>query len=341
MKKFILLLISLMLQSWFSPAFAQEANYVLGSGDVIRISVFNNPDLLLETRIAEAGNITFPLIGSVKIAGLSPSSAENRIAKKLETGGYLKKPQVNVLVVEFQSKLVSVLGSVLKPGRYPMERETTVSDLLAQVGGITPDGSDIITVTDEAGHKKTYDLSKFGPNNQLKLVGGETVFVNSKNISVMGQVLRPGKYSILSGVRTVSDFLSMAGGVVPTGSDIITVITKREGKTKRMQVDVDALFTSDDPNINIELKPGDSIYVPNAPMVYIYGEVQRPGSFKIERNMTVMQVLSKGGGVTARGTQRGIKINRRNQAGEIETIKPALTDLVLADDVVYVKESLF
>lgn len=324
-----------------SNASAQDPNYILGPGDVIRVSVFNNPDLLLETRIAEAGNITFPLIGAVKIGGLSPSAAEKRIAMQLETGGYLKKPQVNILVIKFQSKLVSVLGSVLQPGRYPMERETTVTDLLAQVGGITPDGSDIITITDKDGNKKEYDLSKFGPENQLKLNGGETVFVNSKNISVMGQVLRPGKYSILSGVRTVSDFLSMAGGVVPTGSDIITVITKRGDKTKRTKIDVDELFTSDDPNINMELKPGDSIYVPQAPMVYIYGEVNRPGSFKIQRNMTVMQVLSQGGGVTPRGTQRGIKIDRRNKAGEIETIKPALTDLVQADDVIYVKESLF
>lgn len=341
MKQYLRLLLSLFLGFSLLQANAQEPNYMLGAGDVIRISVFNNPDLLLETRISEAGHITFPLIGAVKIGKLTPSAAEKRIAEKLETGGYLKKPQVNILVVSFQSKLVSVLGSVLKPGRYPMERETTVSDLLALVGGITPDGSDIITVTTKDGVKKEYDLSKFGPGNQLTLAGGETVFVNSKNISVMGQVLRPGKYSILSGVRTVSDFLSMAGGVVPTGSDVITVITKRDGKTKRTKIDVDELFTSDDPNVNIELKSGDSIYVPQAPTVYIYGEVQRPGSFKIQRNMTVMQVLSQGGGITPRGTQRGIKINRRNAKGETETIYPELTDLVKDDDVLYVKESLF
>lgn len=324
---------------------AQEPNYTLGAGDVIRVSVFNNPDMLLDTRISEAGLISYPLIGEVKVGGITTAAAEKRIASKLESGGFLKRPQVNILVVEFNSKLVSVLGSVLKPGRYPLERETSLADLLALAGGTTVEGSDIITITNQAGEKQDYDLSKIGPNNvpvqDMKMLGGETVFVNSKNISVMGQVLRPGKYSIVSGVRTVSDFLSMAGGVQPTGADEVTVITKRNGETKRYIVNVDDLFTSDDPAVNIELQTGDSIYVPRAPMVYIYGEVQAPGSYKIQRNMNIMQLISQAGGLTPRGTQRGIKIKRQNDAGETETIKPELTDMVQDDDVVFVKESLF
>jgi polysaccharide biosynthesis/export protein len=347
MQTLLKLLLTLFFGLWLQMGHAveQAANYVLGPSDVLRISVFNNPDLLLETRISEAGLITFPLVGEVKVGGISVSAAEKRIAEKLEKGGYLKKPQVNILVVEFQSKLVSVLGSVLKPGRYPMTQETSLADLLALVGGVTPDGSDIITITDKDGNKQDVDLSKMGTNNEpvqeMKMVGGETIYVNSKNITVMGQVLRPGKYSISSGVRTVADFLTMAGGVAPTGSDVITVITNRDGQNKRFEVDVDELFKTGNPEKNIELQSGDSIYVPQAPMVYVYGEVQRPGAFKIQRNMTVMQVISQGGGLTPRGTQRGIKINRRNAKGETETIKPELTDLVQADDVLFVKESLF
>ncbi len=324
---------------------AQEPNYTLGAGDVIRVSVFNNPDMLLETRVSEAGLISYPLIGEVKVGGITTAAAEKRITNALESGGFLKNPQVNILVVEFNSKLVSILGSVLKPGRYPLSRETSLADLLALSGGVVPGGSDIITITNQAGEKKDYDLSKVGPNNvavqDMKMTGGETVFVNSKNISVMGQVLRPGKYSIVSGVRTVSDFLSMAGGVTPTGADEVTVITKRSGETKRYQVDVDDLFTSDDPAVNIELQTGDSIYVPRAPMVYVYGEVKVPGSYKIQKNMNLMQLISEAGGLTTRGTQRGIKIKRQNAEGETKTIKPELTDIVQEDDVVFVKESLF
>lgn len=323
----------------------KEPGYVLDPGDLIRISVFNNPDLTLETRVPESGSITYPLIGEVQVGGVTPSTAEKRIATALEKGGFIKKPQVNILVVEFQSKLVSILGGVLKPGRYPINRETTLADLLALAGGITSEGSDLITITDKTGNKVDYDLSRVldgqSAAQKVKMRGGETVFVNSRNVTVMGQVNRPGKYSIVSGVRTVADFLSMAGGINSGGSDTITITTNRHGKINRIEVDVDSLFRTGDPNALMELQSGDSIYVPQAPMVYIYGEVQRPGSFKIQRNMTVMQVISQGGGLTGRGTERGVKINRRNAKGEIETISPKLTDLVKADDVVHVQESLF
>jgi polysaccharide export outer membrane protein len=341
----LMMLVSFTLHAAPKEVAPKEPGYTLDPGDLIRITVFNNPDLTLETRVPESGAITYPLIGEVQIGGVTPSVAEKRIASALEKGGFLKKPQVNILVVEFQSKLVSILGGVLKPGRYPINRETTLADLLATAGGISAEGSDLIAITDAKGKKEEYDLSQVmnGQNTaqNVKLYGGETVFVNSRNVTVMGQVNRPGKYSIVSGVRTVADFLSMAGGINPEGSDTITVTTIRNGKASRIEVDVDSLFRTGDPNSTMELQSGDSIYVPQAPMVYVYGEVQRPGSFKIQRNMTVMQVISQGGGLTPRGTQRGIKINRRNAKGEIEVVSPKLTDLVKADDVVYVQESLF
>ncbi|NOU25205.1 MAG: polysaccharide export protein [Methylotenera sp.] len=327
-----------------NAASAQEANYILGAGDVVKISVFGNADLTLETRISEADSISFPLIGQVKIGGLSTFSAEKRIAEMLEKGGFIKSPQVNILVTQFQSKLVSVLGSVYKPGRYPLERTTNLADLLALVGGVTPDGSDLVTVTNAAG-KTEYDLQKVvGKADGLKSIifsGGEVVFVHSRDISVMGQVLKPGKYAVVGGVRTVADFLSVAGGITATGSDTVTVTTVRDGKINRFDVDVDSLFRTGDNSTNIELASGDSIYVPNAPMFYIYGEVQRPGSYRIARGMTVVQALVQGGGTTLRGTQRGIKLNRKNAKGETVELRPALTDLVQQDDVLYVQESLF
>jgi polysaccharide export outer membrane protein len=74
---------------------------------------------------------------------------------------------------------------------------------------------------------------------------------------------------------------------------------------------------------------------------YIYGEAQRPGSFRIERNMTVMQALAQGGGPTARGTEKRLRLHRKAADGSIQPIEPQLTDPVLPDDVIYVKESIF
>ena len=334
----------LLLAAWFNPAAAQESSYVLGPGDLVKITVFNNPDLTLETRVAEGDIISFPLIGQVKIGGMSTFAAEKRIASMLEKGGFIKNPQVNILVTQFQSKLVSVLGSVYKPGRYPLERKTNLADLLALVGGVTPDGSDLVTIVDGSG-KTEYDLQKIvGKSDGMKgiiLSGGEVVFVHSRDISVMGQVLRPGKYAVVGGVRTVADFLSVAGGISPTGSDTVTVTTVRGGKINRFDVDVDTLFRTGDNAANIELASGDSIYVPHAPMFYIYGEVQRPGQYRIERGMTIMQALAQGGGLTLRGTERNIKLNRRTAKGDTIELHPALSDPVQQDDVLNIQESLF
>jgi polysaccharide biosynthesis/export protein len=344
MRNIFACIIAVLMSAWLSVAAAADANYLLGPGDVLKISVYNNPDLSLEARVTEAGTISFPLLGEVSVGGGSAPDAERKIASQLESGGFVKRPQVNILVSQFQSKLVSVLGSVNKPGRYPLDRATGLADLLALSGGVTPDGSDLVTIVGKAG-KSDYDLNNIigktdGARN-VPLTGGEIVYVHARDVSVMGQVNRPGKYSVVGGVRTVADFLSVAGGINPAGADVVVVTTVRAGKPERIEVDVDALFRGNDATINLELSSGDSIYVPRAPMFYIYGEVQHPGSFRVERNMTVIQALAQGGGPTVRGTQRNIQLHRRNPKGVIEKLSPSLTDRVMPDDVLYVQESLF
>lgn len=344
LRHFFVCIVTLLFAVCMHSASAEESNYVLGPGDVLKITVYNSPDLTLETRVTENGTISFPLLGEIQLGGITAPAAEKKIADLLENGRFLKNPQINILVTQFQSKMISVLGSVYKPGRYPLDRATNLTDLLALVGGATPDGSDLITVIGKSG-KTEYDLhsivNKADGSQNIPLVGGEIVYVHARDISVMGQVNRPGKYSVIGGVRTVSDFLGIAGGINPTGSDIVTVTTFRDGQLKRFEVDVDTLFRTGNNSENIELVSGDSIYVPRAPMFYIYGEVQRPGSFRIERNMTVLQALAQGGGLTPRGTQWNIKLHRRNAKGVIEKLSPEITDPVLPDDVIYIQESLF
>ena len=89
------------------------------------------------------------------------------------------------------------------------------------------------------------------------------------------------------------------------------------------------------------LQGGDTIYVHRAPVFYIYGEAQRPGSYRIERGMTVMQALAQGGGPTARGSEKRLRLHRKQANGGIQQIEPQLTDPVLPNDVIYVKESIF
>lgn len=252
-----------------SPAAAASAakpETQLGVGDTLRITVFQNPDLTVESgRVSENGQINFPLIGTVAVGGLTIAAAEQKIAKLLRDGGFVLRPQVSIQLAQIRSSMVSILGQVLKPGRYPIET------------------------------------------------------VGSK----------------------ASEMIAAAGGVAPGGADVVTLVGTRNGRSIRLDIDLPAILQSGKAELDIPVDNGDIIYVDRAPTAYIYGEVQRPGQFKVERGMTLMQALAQGGGLTPRGTQRGIKVHRRDANGVVSILDLKMNDPVARDDVIYVKESLF
>ena len=243
----------------------KDADYRLGAGDAIRIAVFQSPDLLLETRVSESGTISYPLIGTVEIGGISVAVAEHKIAKLLNDGRFVIDPQVTIVVLTVRSNQVSVLGQVNRPGKYPLE------------------------------------------------------LTNMK----------------------VSDALALAGGVIPIGADSAVLTGTREGKYFHQVIDIRSMILEHKLENDIAIQNGDILYVDRADMFYVYGEVQRPGSYRLERGMTVMQALAQGGGVTLRGTERGIRIYRQTTDGKKETVEPDMQDVVKADDVIYVRESYF
>lgn len=240
-------------------------NYLLGSGDAIRINVFKHPDMTLETRVSENGAITFPLVGSVQLGGLSLANAEQKLAEALRRGGFVRDPQITITLLQVRGNQVSVLGQVHRPGRFPLETLNT----------------------------------------------------------------------------RLSDVLAMAGGINDTGSDLVIVTGTRDGLPFRSEIDFPAIFTGADTGQNILVAGGDVVYVDRAPVFYIYGEVQRPGAYRIERDMTVQQALAQGGGVNVRGTEKGIKLHRKDAQGKMKMITSYGYDLVRPDDVIYIRESLF
>jgi polysaccharide export outer membrane protein len=128
----------------FSAAAQQE--YVIGEGDLLRITVYDNPDLTTEARVSADGKITFPLIGEVVLNELQVSDAEKRIARKLGDG-YIVKPQVNIFIAEYKSKKVTVLGEVAKPGIVVLRGASTLMEVISDAGGITPNAGDAIVIT--------------------------------------------------------------------------------------------------------------------------------------------------------------------------------------------------
>ncbi|MFT3719914.1 polysaccharide export protein EpsE [Pseudorhodoferax sp.] len=264
--KFWYVLLSYALLTAAAAAQEQRApDYQLGAGDTVRVLVFQSPDLTVEARVSESGNIRLPLIGSIAIGGMSIGDAEKKIADAFRTGGFLQQPQINIVLLQMRGSQVAVLGRVNHPGRFPLETANMrVTDVLAMAGGTTPDGNDVI---------------------------------------------------VLSG--------------------------SRDGKPFRREVDIAALFVGEQPADNPSVLAGDTVYVHRAPQFYIYGEAQRPGPYRIERGMTVMQGLATGGGPTSRGSETRLRLHRRDATGTVQQLTPALTDPLLPDDVIYVRESLF
>ncbi len=193
--------------------------------------------------------------------------------------------------------------------------------------------------TAEAGARIAEQLKRGGfiINPQVAV---SIVQVRSRQVHVLGQFARPGSYVLEESASRLTDIITQAGGINTTGADKVTVLTKRSGKPEEIEIDVVALFRGGDPSTNIQLENGDTIFVERAPVFYIYGEVQRAGSYRLEPNTIVAQALSLGGGLTPRATERGIGIHRRMPNGELMMIDAALTDPLQPDDIVVVKERL-
>jgi len=241
------------------------AEYLLGAGDLVRITVYQNADLTLDVRISEGGVISYPLLGVVKMGGLTVGAAEKAIGDGLRLGGFVKQPQVSVLPLQVRGNQASVLGNANRPGRFPIE---------------------------------------------------------------------------VANMR-LTDLLALAGGVAAGGGELIVVSGVRDGRPFRKELDLPSVFASASRELDIPIQSGDVVWIDRAPLAYIYGEVQRPGSMRIERNMTLMQALATGGGVTQRGTVRDIKLHRRGADGKMQVLQPTMDDRLQDGDVVYVKESLF
>ena len=159
----------------------------------------------------------------------------------------------------------------------------------------------------------------------------------SQKVSVMGQVGRPGPYPLRKS-SSVIDLLAEAGGVINGVAADEATLLRADGS--KVAIDLFKLFEGD-PGQNVPVIGGDTIYVPKASQFYIYGEVQRPGTYRLERHMTVSQAISMGGGLTPRGTERRATVKRRSPQGKEEKVTVKGSDVLEPDDVLQIKESLF
>jgi len=251
--------------------------YKLGEGDVIRVSVYDNPDLSQEVTIEADGSFSYPLIGRVQAANLGVQQLEALLTKRF-ADGYLVSPQVGVTVTQHKSQQVYVMGAVKAPGAYPLRRQATVLEMLSAAGGPTP----------EAGFEVT--IVRATDNKQPPASGTRQTVASSA-----GQ----------PAIRLPLDQL-LTGGV----------------------------------SQRIVLNDGDTIYVPTGAFVYVTGEIQHPGKYRLERDTTVFKAITLAGGFTKFAAKKTMVVQRVVN-GQRQAFQAGPDDLLQAEDMVMVPASLF
>ncbi len=237
----------------------------IGPGDLLNVTVFDVPEMAQTLRVSDIGDATFSLIGSLHMSGLTTDEARMFIARKLKDGNYILGPQVSVLISEYSTQGVSVLGEVNKPGVYPVLGNRTLVDILSEAGGTT---------------------AVAGPDATVKHLDGTTVSVKL---------------------------------------------------TKNAQ----ATFATD-----VELLPGDKVIIPREGLVYVLGEVGRPGGFLMENDgkISLLQAVAMAGGTNRTASMNRSRLIRKTGNGYTEVSVPLKKLLqggggdmqMQAEDILYV-----
>jgi polysaccharide biosynthesis/export protein len=248
-----------------APFVAVASEYTVGDGDVIAITVYENPDLSTTVRVSANDTIRVSLIGEVNVKNLSVSQVAAKL-ERLLADGYLVHPQVDVFIKEYRSKKAIILGQIKNPGLYELRGGTTILEFISTAGGVT---SEV----------------------------GNTATIKRK--------------------------------------------TTAAGEEDQIVVDLESLIKKGQTTLNIPIRDGDSVYISKADVYYVSGEVNKPGSFKLESDVTVIKAITVAGGfskIAAKGKIRIIRIVD-GQKREIENVK--MDEPIFPNDVVVVPESFF
>ena len=238
-------------------------DYVVGERDVLRVTVYDHPDLTTVGRVSGEGTFFFPFLGDVKVKGLTIPQIASKISSQL-ADGYIVNPQVSVFIEEYRSRKVLLIGEVIRPGPYE-----------------------------------------------------------------------------LTGPTTLLELLSRAGPLASNAGDEAIIKRKTSGSEQAIKIDLIRLIEKGDTTVDLVLQDGDSIYIPKAGVFYVHGEVKKPDMYKFKEGLTVIKAITMAGGFTDIASPKRTRIKRLENGKEITLEKVGFDEVIKADDVIFVPESLF
>ena len=242
---------------------------LVGSGDLLVVGVDGAPEYRYEVRVSSAGDASLPMVGAIKLAGLSILQAENAIARSLRERGFFNDPQVSVFVKEYATEGISVLGEVQKPGIYPLLGHRTILDAISAAGGTTPKAGSSITIThrDRPESSETLVLSSDEGKtmNNTALRPGDTVVVSRAGIVyVVGDVKEPTGIVMENSHLTVLQAIAMAHGTNHTASLGSAKLIRKASSAvpQEIPIPLNPILSAKAPDL--PLQPDDIIFVPTS-----------------------------------------------------------------------------
>jgi protein involved in polysaccharide export with SLBB domain len=304
---------------------AHLGDYEIGPGDVLSVVVIGQAPMTGNFPVDPEGMVNFPILGKIKASQHTTLELERKITTLL-ADGILKRPQVTVSVAEYASQQVFVTGEVQKPGRYPLKADRTLLALLGDIGALGPDvGHEVIVIRPTAASAS----AEVGPAVPLTMTDASAPVTAAPEGS---RGAPPDQAKTGEGPAAPGEPAVAAAPVVPglpfvaAGSEVFRVSLLE--------------LQSGNPERNITLQAGDTVFFPKASQIYVMGNVARPGPYRYQEGMTVLQVLTLAGGVTDRGSLGRTKVIRIVDGRKVEK-KVKVTDPVLPEDTLVVPERFF
>ena len=323
-----LILVAMLTYGAMDAVSAQPQNgyqYQLGPNDVVRVQVFGEEDLTVETKVGGDGTINFPLLGSVPIAGKTVKELQEYLAVRLAEG-YVRSPKVTVLMVRYRN--FYVYGEVKPPGGYPYEAGLTVQKAVSLAGGFT----------EKAETRKIAVTRMVGDRTDTVALGMEAPILPDDNLAVglmqkffvSGEVKTPGRYPYEPGL-TVQKALSLAGGLTERADLAGIKLTRfKEAGVETEAVAQETLVLPDD-----MLAVGGQ---DQRQKFYISGEVRTPGQYFYQPGFTIQKALTMAGGFTDKADKTEVKVTRF-KGNTVETMLLEADTVVMPDDLIVVVQA--
>lgn len=274
---------------------APPHDYIIGSGDILGVEVFEVPELSRDVRVSQTGTIGLPLVPvRLHVSGLTELQAAGKISEVLQANGLVSHPEVTVIVKERKSKPITVVGAVGHPMVYQADRQVTLIEVLAEAGGIASDASDTVIIS-------RLESDPSADSSEPPPIGPEDVVPAARAMPSHGSPAQ-------SQDRTPAATTAQEPPKIdpPPLTNIITV-------------NLGEILEAGNTAYNIVLQPGDVVTVPHAGIVYALGALTKPGGYVVANDrgqLTTLKLLSLAGGLDHAAKAAHAVIVRRDGTGQ-------------------------